>query len=93
MRARTLSFRRLEYKPHLIRWEEIEEESVTGKQYIYPAKCKKVCPCLEWTRASSALTVRRAHPFSMLTMLFITYLQGRPIVMMRPRYALRVRPL
>ena len=36
------SCRRLEYKPHLIRWEEIEEEAVTGKQYIYPAKCKKV---------------------------------------------------
>ncbi|KXZ53519.1 hypothetical protein GPECTOR_7g969 [Gonium pectorale] len=26
---------RLEYKPHLIKWEEVQAESTTGKQYVY----------------------------------------------------------
>ena len=33
--ALLIVIRRLEYKPHLIRWEEIKDESVTGKQMIY----------------------------------------------------------
>jgi len=56
--------RRKEYQPHKIRWEEVKEESVTGKQMIYfvPDKsgrpivlmrprCVCVCVCvrlLKW---------------------------------------------
>jgi hypothetical protein len=28
--------RRILFKPHLIRWEEVEEESISGKQFIHP---------------------------------------------------------
>lgn len=27
--------RRLEYKPHLIKWDEVKDEGTTGKQYVY----------------------------------------------------------
>ncbi|KAL6760370.1 CRAL-TRIO domain-containing protein [Haematococcus lacustris] len=27
---------RLEYKPHLIRWADVQQQSVTGKQMVYP---------------------------------------------------------
>lgn len=49
--------RRLEYKPHLIRWEDVKCEAGAGKHFIYPAADKL----------------------------------GRPIVMMRPRWAPRRR--
>lgn len=35
---------RLTYKPHLIRWEEVEPEALTGKQMIYPVPDKEGRP-------------------------------------------------
>ena len=32
--------RRLEYKPHLIRWEDVKCEAGAGKHFIYPAADK-----------------------------------------------------
>uniref|UniRef100_A0A7S3R0U0 CRAL-TRIO domain-containing protein n=1 Tax=Dunaliella tertiolecta TaxID=3047 RepID=A0A7S3R0U0_DUNTE len=39
----TLEWRK-DYKPHLIRWEEVKPESVTGKQMIYPVPDKSGRP-------------------------------------------------
>jgi len=30
----------MEFKPHLIRWEEVKEESLSGKQMIYDVEDK-----------------------------------------------------
>ena len=38
--------RRMEYKPHLIRWEEVKPEAVSGKQMIYHCTDKKGRPLL-----------------------------------------------
>ncbi|GFR40545.1 hypothetical protein Agub_g1118, partial [Astrephomene gubernaculifera] len=35
---------RLEYKPHLIKWEEVQEESATGKLYVYHVPDKQGRP-------------------------------------------------
>ena len=63
--------RRLEYKPHLIRWEEVEPESVTGKQYVHAfdkagrpivfmrPRCAHGCCFIKscaWTRSHSPCT-------------------------------------
>lgn len=35
---------RLEYKPHLITWDQVESEGTTGKQFVYPALDKNGRP-------------------------------------------------
>ncbi len=38
--------RRAEYKPHALRWPDVEGEALTGKQFILPAMDVKGHPVL-----------------------------------------------